>query len=465
MGADERDGLNVFSGGGGGGRVAADTDDLAVFGSHGEGYLDGLVALSTEVATARAIAEGATGANYGNDLFPGLLTMVGGNNTFVGKIVADLVGGGGLAGLMFNGPGLHCGLDAIGEGDLLTEAEIAAMTPQEVRDYYEHRALCLLGTTNAAWQPGDGFDANQETVEGVVDFYADLYKADPETYLWAGMASMIWASLYAGVQDLDDIGTAGDVIDKIGEIERMMPGGSPLGPLTELTGEQLAAEMEWYERELLEMQKEVFLDQAVTHLAHIEGGLPAVEKLLELDPHLHGPETLRAWELIDEGQQTGDRSLILAGSEQLLFREQHWVLQNDYDEMRSHHGPIGEAMTYLMTMTGAPSIPGATGYADNYPVVVGTSVTIPVPFAPDIRIGTEVTTPLPNGNIADPDDRWKLIAEDTLPTYLTLSEDPDLVLEILEIPVEDRAQEFRILWQLDDIIQRFELGASLELVD
>ncbi len=364
-------------------------------------------------------------------------------------------GPGSLVGFQGNGPRI--------DGPGLTPEQLAMMTPAEVRAFYEDRALGLLGTTAEGWQPGRGLDHNRDLVEGVVDVYADFYRTDPETYMWAGMASMIWASLYAGVEDLNDIGNAAGAIERISEIDRLTPGGSPLAPLTELTAEELAAEAVWYEERLLTMQQEVFLDQAVTHEAYRDGGLEAVELLLEDDPYNYGPETLEAWRLIDEGNQTGNTDLVAEGSRQLLMREQFAVLQDDYDAMRSRRPPIGEAMTYLMTMTGSPSIPGAESFADLYPVTVDSEVSISVPFLPDPTVGVTVETPLPDGNLADFNDRWRLIEEDTLPAYLELAQDPDQVLAIIDVPVDERADDYRIINQLDDIAGRFDTDFSVGL--
>jgi hypothetical protein len=64
----------------------------------------------------------------------------------------------------------------------------------------------------------------------------------------------------------------------------------------------------------------------------------------------------------------------------------------------------------------------------------------------------EITTPLPNGNIAFFDDRWALIQEDTLPAYLDLiHNDPDAAAAIVGSSVDDRIDDYRL--DVGEVIQ------------
>lgn len=54
-------------------------------------------------------------------------------------------------------------------------------------------------------------------------------------------------------------------------------------------------------------------------------------------------------------------------------------------------------------------------------------------------------TPFPEGNISHRDQRWALIEQDTLPAYRRLLEqEPDDVQRLLEQPVGQRIEQFRL---------------------
>jgi hypothetical protein len=89
--------------------------------------------------------------------------------------------------------------------------------------------------------------------------------------------------------------------------------------------------------------------------------------------------------------------------------------------------------TYLMTLTGAPSVPGGRGYPERYPLTLGLG-----------RL--RLRTPLANGNIAIFANRWQLIEEDTLPAYRAfVREHPDDARRLMSTPVARRALPFRVL--------------------
>ena len=53
-----------------------------------------------------------------------------------------------------------------------------------------------------------------------------------------------------------------------------------------------------------------------------------------------------------------------------------------------------------------------------------------------------VETPLPDGNIADRNQRWNLIEQDTLPAYLRLlREDPEGARALIASPIAPRIEE------------------------
>jgi len=99
--------------------------------------------------------------------------------------------------------------------------------------------------------------------------------------------------------------------------------------------------------------------------------------------------------------------------------------------------PLGQAFTYLLTLAGTPSIPGAHSYPEQYPLRVDARLP---------RIAVSARTPLAEGNIAAFTDRWKLIDTDTLPAYLAFLRDhPDQARAVLATPLSQRVTGYRLL--------------------
>lgn len=347
-----------------------------------------------------------------------------------------------------------------------------------LRELYERRAFAEAGIDPDQWIPELGLDHNRAIVEAVYEYYGDLYREHPDRLWWSGMAALIGPSFYGGFQDLE---TFSDLIDTVSAIAGSPIGGAvPGAVVVDLSGPELSDELRWYQQQLLLMQHEIFLDMAPVHEAYLAGGIEHVERMLADDPYDYGSETIEAWRLVDAGWRTGDADLIAAGNRELLFREQFFVIDNDYNTMRTRQ-LTGEVVTYGMTLIGAPSVPGARTYAEVFPLEfeVGATVSTPdrlpllvTPFGgvsvdvPQIEVGagTTVTTPLPDGNIAVFRDRWALIERDTLPVYVDLARNrPVAILDELDRPVGERAEEFRIDERLDDIVDHLLLEWDVDL--
>lgn len=330
----------------------------------------------------------------------------------------------------------------------------------ELRDHYTRMALERAGIDPAAWIPERGLDHNQDIVERVYGYYADLYRQHPDQLWWAGMAAMIGPSFYAGFQDLDTFsiafGIMSDVASKLKYVG--MPHSPLTGQLAELGADELADELRWYQQRLLAMQQEIFLDMAPAHEAYMDGGLLAIERLYESDSYGFGQATVGAWQQIEHGRRIGDPDLIAKGNATLLLREQRQVIDDDYEEMYSRPA-VGAAITYAMTALGQPSIPGTESYAEHSPLVVDASQYVGTPrevtLIPHLwhqslpHVGgegtIEITTPLPDGNIAHFEDRWRLIEADTLPVWTDLAQHHQgEVLDILDTPVAERASSLTI---------------------
>lgn len=336
---------------------------------------------------------------------------------------------------------------------LLDAARAAGLTPRDyqlaLKRYWTATAMLAAGIDPAGWDPSLGAAANREIVEQVYTYYGQLY-ADSPHLLWAAMANMIGPSFAAGFFDLNLIQRYADAYGRTGAP------GLPAG-MSELA-HATAADLRFYEMTFLGMQKDIFVDQASMHEAYERGGLDAIREMAEAG--IFDRSTLRAWELIDQGRQSGDWAAIAAGNKGLLRREQFDIVADSYDEMRAHPG-TGEAMTFMMTLVGGPSIPGAQSFPDVFPLRVevatpgpdrvGTPRSVFGIEVPHLNIdnplqGTvTIQTPFPAGNIADRVQRWELIEQDTLPAFLELLRtDPERAAAIIQRPVSERIEEYHL---------------------
>ncbi|MGQ0625085.1 MAG: WXG100 family type VII secretion target, partial [Sporichthyaceae bacterium] len=116
-----------------------------------------------------------------------------------------------------------------------------------------------------------------------------------------------------------------------------------------------------------------------------------------------------------------------------------------------------------------PSIPGAEGFAEFRPLAISTPDSIrldpPGPGSIDIPLPGQIssTTPLPDGNLANVDDRWALLESDTLPAYQRLlADDPGLAGEIIGSDVADRIEANRLHHHVDDIAERLSSGWDIQ---
>jgi hypothetical protein len=286
-----------------------------------------------------------------------------------------------------------------------------------------NRALKSAGIDRDTWRPDLGFAANRRTVEAVYDYYGQLFLAYPH-FKWAGMASLIGPSFYAGFKDL---GFLPDVARKAA----IAAFGRPIRHFTRRT----VADLGFYETAFLRMQKKIFEDQATMHEAYIAQGLSKIEELYH--SRIIDVATLEAWRDIDSGDKANDTALIERGNRTLLFREQLDIIDRFYLQMLRHDRPEGLVFTYLLTLAGAPSVPGAHSFPERFPL--GLVARLPLATI-------SVRTPLANGNIAVFANRWKLIEDDTLPEYLAFARDhADQARTLAGTPVSERAVRQRLV--------------------
>ncbi|MGH8908568.1 MAG: hypothetical protein ACRD0K_19240 [Egibacteraceae bacterium] len=324
----------------------------------------------------------------------------------------------------------------------------AGLPVSRSQEDWQRLALKRAGIDPADWDPEQGLLANDEIVQSVYRYYGQLWLDHPELQ-WAGMANLVGPMFYAGWQDLyglrHALGSGNrlkyfaillDLPQLPGWVYRTAGFFGP-GPLAEhLTSEEL----EWFEVQFLKMQKAIFEDLAWQHEAYLSDGIEEMRRLRRAGK-ITGA-VLLAWEDI----ASGEPARLAAGNKALLQYEQETVIQDEYDEMRRHHGPVGDAFTYLATWTANNSVPGGKPYRDVVTRTIGAEIHTPrLPLLgldpPDP--GVHVT--LPRGNIAEFDDRWEWIRNDMLPAYQELLKHPGEMRALVNRPVADRADDARRL--------------------
>jgi hypothetical protein len=293
----------------------------------------------------------------------------------------------------------------------------------ELQQAWLGRALDSAGIDRGSWRPGRGVEENRRTIEAVYGYYGRLFLDRP--YLqWAGLAGMIGPAFYAGFQDL------GLVPDAVRVAVTAVAGRAA----RRLAGDA-AGDLGFYETTFLTMQKKIFEDLAGMHEAYLAGGVAQIEEFYQA--RIIDAATLTAWRQIDSGRRDAASTAVADGNRTLLFREQHDIIDRFYARMLGYRWPLGRAFTYLLTLAGTPSVPGARSYPERYPLTVDA-------WLP--RIAVSARTPLADGNIALFTDRWKLIDADTLPAYLTLLRDhPDRARALVATPLPQRATGYRLL--------------------
>ncbi len=343
---------------------------------------------------------------------------------------------------LLGGFGRLLGLPAIAD-DLALARAVNGLHSGLTPDQWRQRAYELAGIDPASWDPSSGLGANDATVQEVYALYGQLMLDHPELQ-WAGMAHIAGGLFYAGWQDLY---VAGQLADPAKAIRDLLHVPDVPGPIDDwvidrvfgnLAGAFVSYEIDWFLEKFLTMQKKIFDDLAWQHVAYAEGGIAEMRRL-NASGQL-SDELVQVWEDI----ASGDPARVQAGNTALLQREQQRIIQPDYQEMRDHHGPVGEIFTLVLTWTAQSPIPGGRPYGD----VVHTTYDIPkwacalLGGPAGLFICPSIT--VPDGNIASYDDRWQWISNDMLPAYQRLvADDPARLHDLLETPVSELADGHR----------------------
>lgn len=358
--------------------------------------------------------------------------------------------------------------DSASLGELLDDARALDLPPAQyakvLEAYWQARAFEAAGIDPADWDPSLGADHNRETIIAVYEYYGRVYRDNPAMQ-WAGLANLVGPGFAASFFDLDMVRDAAGALAHLPDLP-----GDVAGPLRELAGAS-DAQLAFYERTFLTMQKDIFTDMGAMHEAYLDGpgGLARIQEMR--DAKLIDAETMRTWESIDRGRSTGDQRLLNQGAEGLARREQFDIIGDNWDAMRNHP-PFGDAVTYVFTAVGRPSVPGTHFPGEVSPLDVAvTPERLPVldprdlPFVPNLPglpfvdlpdevvlpAQVKVRTSLPDFNVADRNARWDYFTADTLPAYVDLLDD-GRVADMTAGDMQERIDRERSLRRVPEIL-------------
>lgn len=398
-----------------------------------------LVALLGVAAVATTTTATATGAPAG---YAGLLDLVPANSD------AELAGG--LDPRLPTDPGALDAALSAARADGVPPTRYAALLHQ----YWLARGTAASGIDLAGWDPNAGFAANADLVERVYSNYG-RYQRERGELNWAGMAGMAGASFAAGFWDLDmgrdlvavdavhALGTAvaGAVASLPADAAAALPADvralAALGPAT------TTADLDWYQKRLLIMQKHIYFDMVPMHEAYLEAGRPAVEELGAAG--LLDDNARAAWDAIFSGTPAG----LADGTLRMADREQNQIVADQWDATAAGRDGVGRVLAYVTTVAAQPAIPGAQAPG----VVSPLSVT---------GAGFRLQAPLPGFNWADRAPRWQYIASDTAAAYARLvAGGPQAAQAVLSQPFGAFMDRQRVVRRAPELARDLSSGWSL----
>ncbi|MDH6284200.1 hypothetical protein [Prescottella agglutinans] len=339
---------------------------------------------------------------------------------------------------------------------ILEEARASGAAPREYQallfQYWLVEATDVAGIDLAEWDPRAGVAVNRENLVKSYRLYEDLQLSRRELQ-WAGMGGMVGADFGGGLIDFDLMTTAYDLpqlqesaravvaaaTDVAGPgIVDSLPDG--LRALADAGSEITSEDLHFILGMIMVMQKNIFSDLMPMHRGYVTGGLPALEEMRRAG--LFGDDIMAAWRDI----ASGDPDRIARGNGALLQREQGVIIREQWDTVRNYKNTVGQAITYLSTVAGSPSVAGVLPPRSFRPIDVSTRL-------PDGRTAT-LTTPLPAWNWSVYAERWDYITTQLLPKYKNMVENdwPQLESE-LRVPYDTQLETHRPLLNVFQIMQ------------
>jgi hypothetical protein len=174
----------------------------------------------------------------------------------------------------------------------------------KLRQSYDLKAKGKAFTQSAEdWDPMAGFRANEQRIRELYGYYRDTFNANPDKFLWAGLARMAGGAVLSGLLS--------------------RPGADPafLTNMMVLIGKQIFGDLAW--------QHEAFLDDPKKSIAlarEHDTRYPVQAKYED------------AWTMI----ASADPNSIAEGNKKLLENEQFAIIQPLYDAIRNEPMAAGE---------------------------------------------------------------------------------------------------------------------------
>ncbi len=187
--------------------------------------------------------------------------------------------------------------------------------------------LADSGLDMTQFDPSKPFSGQKGYVQAAYKYYEKRFLEHPDIFLWAGLAKLAGAPVYAGLSDLENGGAITDLSSFTLRLAQLL--GVPAGTLGVVAPALLDAFTNLapqIQRNLMAINRTVFFDIAWQLKAYAapDGGLCALEYIASVDPEALD---ISAWRSIDQGLRENNTALIAAGNLELLYREQHDVVQ------------------------------------------------------------------------------------------------------------------------------------------
>ncbi|WP_327141719.1 hypothetical protein [Nocardia sp. NBC_01327] len=303
-----------------------------------------------------------------------------------------------------------------------------------------------------SWNPRDGVQANYQNLIRSYTYYENLQLNHRELQ-WAGMGGEVGADFGGGLVDFELMSNIfavpglADTAHAIVTTATQVAGPQVIGSLPKglialdnagksITPEDLSYIIGW----IMVMQKNIFSDLMPMHDAYVTGGVPALAEFAAAG--LFGNDILDAWKDI----ASGDSDRISDGNADLLHREQFTIVGPQWDLVREYKGDIGEAVSYLSTVAGSPSVAGVIPPRDYH--------SVQYTFAGSDGRKQTMTLPLPDWNWSVFDQRWDYINAQLLPKYKDqVNNDWPALEAVLRTPYDIQMQSHRPLNNIPEFLQ------------
>jgi len=211
--------------------------------------------------------------------------------------------------------------------------------------------LQQLGVNPNDWNPdkygyfemANNNPSQSSIVSKIYEYYKEMYQNNPNLQ-WAGMARLARRSVIDGLDQVQNAEVTANIV--------AAGGGGDIATLSALGAEKL----QQISSIMLNMQKAIFYDIGWVQYAYEEGGMAALNVLL--NNHQLPQEVYDAFKEIDDGAKTNNQKEILDGNVALLHREQSTVLGPYYKKLAAITGVAG-----IMSQSITNPIPGGRGFS------------------------------------------------------------------------------------------------------